>query len=375
MRIAIVHDWLIHPGGAEKVLKEFLYLLQDHDVEIFTLMDYLTEDDRFYYLNGKKTHTSFLQNYSFSKKNYRYGLPLFPNAVEKFDLKNFDVIISSSHSVAKGVKKRSGQMHICYCHTPMRYLWDLRKEYLDDYNLNTGFRKWIINSVLNSIQKWDMRTSRNVDHFIANSKNIQNRIKHNYNRESTVIYPPVDNIFYKNIPTPRTHYVTASRMVRYKKINLIVDAFANLPEHKLVVIGDGPEYNSIAARATPNIEIIRYETNELLRHHLKRAKAFVFASNEDFGITPVEAMACGTPVIAYGKGGILETVVENKTGMFYQHQGVKAIIDAVYKFELNSYSITAHDCEVQAEKFSVQNFRNNISQFLKEHAGIDSHTS
>jgi len=375
MRIAIVHDWLIHPGGAEKVLKEFLYLLQDHEVEIFTLMDYLTDDDRFYYLNGRKTNTSFLQNYSFSKKNYRYCLPLFPNAVEKFNLKDFDVIISSSHSVAKGVKKREGQIHICYCHTPMRYLWDLRKEYLDDYNLNSGLRRWIINGVLNSIQKWDLNNSKNVDHFIANSKNIQNRIKQNYNRESTVIYPPVDNEFYKNSSVQRSYYVTASRMVRYKKINLIVDAFANLPEHKLVVIGDGPEYENIAARSTPNIEIIRYETNELLRHYLQHAKAFVFASNEDFGITPVEALACGTPVIAYGKGGILETVVENKTGMFYQHQGVKAIIDAIYKFELDSDSILAADCELQASKFSVNSFRENISQFLKDHADIDCYTS
>jgi len=375
MRIAIVHDWLIHPGGAEKVLKEFLYLLQDHEVEIFTLMDYLTDDDRFYYLNGRKTNTSFLQNYSFSKKNYRYCLPLFPNAVEKFNLKDFDVIISSSHSVAKGVKKREGQIHICYCHTPMRYLWDLRKEYLDNYNLNSGLRRWIINGVLNSIQKWDLNNSKNVDHFIANSKNIQNRIKQNYNRESTVIYPPVDNEFYKNSSVQRSYYVTASRMVRYKKINLIVDAFANLPEHKLVVIGDGPEYENIAARSTPNIEIIRYETNELLRHYLQHAKAFVFASNEDFGITPVEALACGTPVIAYGKGGILETVVENKTGMFYQHQGVKAIIDAIYKFELDSDSILAADCELQASKFSVNSFRENISQFLKDHADIDCYTS
>lgn len=371
MRIAIVHDWLIHPGGAEKVLKEFLYLLQGHDVEVFTLMDFLTDDDRFYYLDGKKTNTSFLQNYSFSKKNYRYFLPLFPNAVEKFDLRDFDVIISSSHSVAKGVKKREGQVHICYCHTPMRYLWDLRKEYMDDYNLNTGLRRLIINNILNSIQKWDLRTSKNVDHFIANSKNIQSRIKQNYNRDSTVIYPPVDNIFYRNIHAPRTHYVTASRMVRYKKMNLIVDAFANLPQHKLIVIGDGPEYNNIASRLTPNIEIIRYETNELLRHYLKRAKAFIFASNEDFGITPVEAMACGTPVIAYGKGGILETVVENETGMFYQHQGVKAIIDAVYRFEHKIDSIKAIDCENRAALFSVNSFRKNISQFFKEHGGID----
>lgn len=375
MKIALVHDWLIHPGGAEKVLKEFLYLLKDHDVEVFTLFDYLTEDDRFYYLEGRKTNTSFLQKLPFSKKNYRYCLPFFPAAIKAFDLSKFDLIISSSHSVAKGVRKRKGQMHICYCHTPMRYLWDLRKEYLEDYKLNFGVKKWVINGILNSIKKWDAKNSQEVDHFIANSKNIQGRIKNNYNRDSTVIYPPVDNVFYNNIGTQRTHYVTASRMVPYKKMGLIVDAFANLHDHKLVVIGDGPDYDEILSKSAPNIEIIRYDSNELLRHYLKRAKAFVFASNEDFGITPVEAMACGTPVIAYGKGGILETVIENKTGIFYQHQTVKAIIDAVYQFESNIDKIKAEDCENQAANFSVDTFRKNITHFLKEHTGIDCYHS
>jgi glycosyltransferase involved in cell wall biosynthesis len=371
MKIAVVHDWLIHPGGAEKVLKEILFLLQNHEVEIFTLFDYLSEDDRYYYLDGRNTQTSFLQKYPLSKTKYRYFLPLFPRAIRKFNLKKFDLIISCSHSVAKGVKKQPGQLHICYCHTPMRYLWDLRKEYLDDYKLNTGIKKWVVNGILNSIKRWDFRNSQQVDFFIANSKNIQGRIKKNYQRDSTVIYPPVDTSFYKNTGAGRNYYVTASRMVPYKKMSLIVDAFANLPDHKLVVIGDGPDYNLILSKSAHNIEIIRYDSNELLRHYLKRAKAFVFASNEDFGITPVEAMACGTPIIAYGKGGIIETVVENKTGIFFQHQTVKAIIDAVYKFESNVHPISAMDCENQAALFSVESFRQNLSHFLKKHAGID----
>lgn len=371
MKIALVHDWLIHPGGAEKVLKEFIYLLQNHDVEIFTLLDFLNDDDRQYYLSGKKTHTSFLQSYPGIKKNYRYYLPFFPKAIKQFNLSKFDVIISSSHSVAKGVKKREGQVHICYCHTPMRYLWDQRNEYLHDYRLNMGFRKLIINSILNGIQKWDKKNSAEVDFFIANSKNIQGRIEECYQRKSDVIYPPVDNEFYTNLHVERTHYVTASRMVPYKKMCLIVDAFSNLPDHKLVVIGDGPEYSKIVKRAASNVEIIRYDTNQLLKYYLSRAKAFVFASNEDFGITPVEAMACGTPIIAYAKGGVLETVVENKTGMFYQHQVVKSIIDAVYKFESDIHKFKAEDCEERAAKFSVKEFRKNISNFLKEKANID----
>ncbi len=371
MKIALIHDWVIHPGGAEKVLKELLFLLQKHEVEIFTVLDFLNEDDRSYYLNGKQTNTSFLQNYPRIKKNYRYYLPFFPRAIQRFDLKDYDVIISSSHSVAKGVKKREGQIHICYCHTPMRYLWDQRKEYMDDYRLNFGLRKVVIDKILNRIKRWDLKTSEKVDHFISNSKNIQNRIKNCYNRDSEVIYPPVDNVFYNNINAVRTHYVTASRMVPYKKMCLIVEAFSNLPDHKLVVIGDGPDYNKISTQAASNIEIIRYDSNQLLRHYLKRAKGFVFASNEDFGITPVEAMACGTPVIAYGKGGILETVIENKTGMFYQHQGVKSIIDAIYKFESMIDQIKAEDCVEQAKKFSVPVFRSRISQYLKEKAGID----
>jgi glycosyltransferase involved in cell wall biosynthesis len=373
MKIALIHDWLIHPGGAEKVLKEFLYLLQDHDVEVFTLLDFLSDDDRHYYLGGRKTQTSFLQGYPRIKKNYRYYLPLFPKAIGRFDLKKFDLIISSSHSIAKGVRKKPGQMHICYCHTPMRYLWDLRREYMKDYNLNFGIRKLVIGNILNSLKRWDYKNAQEVDFFIANSINIQKRIKNSYSRQSVVIYPPVDNVFYHNKNVPRTQYVAASRMVPYKRMSLIVEAFSNLPDHKLVVIGDGPEYDKIHAQAAPNIEIIRYDSNELLRHYLKRAKAFVFASNEDFGITPVEAMACGTPVIAYGKGGILETVIENKTGMFFKHQGVKSIIDAVYKFESAIHTFKAEDCEAQAAKFSVQVFRESISKFLKDHAGIECH--
>lgn len=371
MRIALVHDWLIHPGGAEKVLKELIFLLQKHDVEIFTLLDFLNEDDRQYYLDGRKTHTSFLQSYPGIRKNYRYYLPFFPKAIRQFNLNDFDVIISSSHSVAKGVKKRDGQIHICYCHTPMRYLWDQRKEYLRDYHLNIGVRKLVINTILNRIQKWDLKNSDKVDFFIANSINIKNRIEECYHRSSEVIYPPVDNLFYTNPHVDRTHYVTASRMVPYKKMCLIVDAFSNLPDHKLVVIGDGPEYAKIVKRATSNVEIIRYDTNQLLKYYLSKAKAFVFASNEDFGITPVEAMACGTPIIAYAKGGVLETVVENKTGMFYQHQGVKSIIDAVYKFEASIDKFKAEDCEERASKFSVTEFRSRISTFLKEKANID----
>lgn len=375
MKIAIIHDWLIHPGGAEKVLKELLQLLENHEVEIFTLLDFLNEDDRHYYLGGRNTNTSFLQKYPRIEKNYRFYLPFFPRAIKKFDLSRFDAIISSSHSVAKGVKKRKGQIHICYCHTPMRYLWDLRDEYLNDYRLNAGLTKIAMTRILNRIKKWDKKNSEQVDFFIANSENIQARIKNNYNRDSTVIYPPVDNVFYYNKNLERKYYVTASRMVPYKKMALIVEAFSNLPDHKLVVIGDGPDYTKIAEKASANMEIIRYDSNELLRHYLKRAKAFIFASNEDFGITPVEAMACGTPVIAYGKGGVLETVIEGKTGMFYRHQSVKSIIDAVYKFESERENIKSIDCEKQAEKFSIQVFQQQMSKFLKEHANIDCYHS
>lgn len=370
MKIAVIHDWLINPGGAEKVLREILDLVSNHDVQIYTLFDFLNEDDRYYYIHNRETKTSYLQSIPNIKNNYRYFLPLFPKAIRSFNLKEYDIIISSSHSVAKGVRKLPQQIHICYCHTPMRYVWDLRKQYLKDYKLEKGITKSIINGIMNNIRNWDLKTSEQVDYFISNSKNVQERIKMNYKRDAMVIYPPVDTKFYSPVFEKDNYYITASRMVPYKKIELIVEAFSNLPDKKLVVIGDGPDYKKIIQLKNQNIDIIKFDTSELLRHYLQKAKAFVFASNEDFGITPVESMACGTPIIGYGKGGLLETVIPDETGIFFQFQTTKSIIDAIYRFEDNWNVEKSKKCVKQAEKFTTEVFRKQMSQFLFEKANI-----
>jgi glycosyltransferase involved in cell wall biosynthesis len=370
-KIALIHDWFITGGGSEKVVREILHLLRNEQVDVFTLMDFLPEEDRRYFLHGKRTHTSFLQRMPLAAKNYRYYLPLFPPAIEQFDLHEYDVVISSSHSVAKGVKLREGQVHLCYCHTPMRYLWDMRKKYISDHKLNRGWRKWITRPVLSAIRKWDYDTSARVSWFIANSENIRDRIRRNYKREAEVVYPPVDTEFYQLHLPKEDFYVTASRMVPYKKVQLIVEAFSEMPGKRLVVIGDGPEYGKIKALSKGHaIEIIRFDTTEVLRYYLQRAKAFVFAAEEDFGITPVEAQACGTPVIAYGKGGALETVIDGKTGIYFHQQSIKSIIDAVYRFENLEQPFDPLACRAHALQFSKEIFYEGFSAALKKHTGI-----
>lgn len=372
MKIALVHDWFINPGGSEKVVRNILGLLRQHDVELFALMDFFREDDRQYFLEGKRVHTTFLQHAPLARNKYRYYLPLFAQAVQQLDMSGFDCVISSSHSVAKGVRTHEDQPHLCYCHTPMRYLWDMRKTYMSDHRLDRGWRRWVSRPVLNSLRKWDFRTAADVDYFVANSENVKERIRRNYHREAEVVYPPVDTLFYQPYSDKEDFYVTASRIVPYKRVELIVDAFLEMPGRRLVVIGDGPNYEAVKRRCKgTNVEIIRFDTREVLRYYLQRAKAFVFAAEEDFGITPVEAQACGTPVIALGRGGALETVVAGETGIFFRHQTVKDIIDAVYGFENLEVPLKASRCRQNAERFSKQVFQKGFSQMLKKHLNIE----
>lgn len=370
MRIAVIHDWLITVGGSEKVLRELLYLLRNHDTELFTLMDFLSDEDRERFIFGKKSRTSFLQYIPGIRENYKYFFSLFPRAIQSLKTEGFDVIISSSHSVAKSVQKHPGQIHISYCHTPMRYLWDMRQQYMSDYGLNKGWKRWIAKPLMQNIRNWDFVTSSDVDFFIANSKYIQIRIKNNYHRDSTVIYPPVNTDFFVPFDKKESYYVTASRLVPYKRIDLIARAFSEMPDKKLIIIGDGPAWKKIKSISAPNIEMIKYDTLEVLRYYLQRAKAFVFAAEEDFGITPVEAMACGTPVIAFGKGGVLETVVDEITGIFFYHQSVKSIVDAVYRFENIQNRFEPDKIRQQALKFNRQRFHEEMAAFLQKYAGI-----
>lgn len=352
-KVAIIHDWLVTYAGAERVLEQLLVLFPNAD--LFTLVDFLPDSDRSM-LVGRKVTTSFIQKLPFARKRYRQYLPLMPLAVEQFDLSDYDLIISSSHAVAKGVITGPAQRHISYVHSPMRYAWDLQHQYLRESGLDKGIKGFITQYLLHRLRLWDMRTANGVDVFVANSQFIAQRIWKVYRRKSQVVYPPV----YVQDFTPNydkeDFYVTASRMVPYKKIDIIVEAFKQMPNRRLVVIGDGPDFDkiSVIAKDCVNIELLGFQPFEVLKSYLQRAKGFVFAAEEDFGITPVEAQACGTPVIAFGKGGALETVKSGETGLFFTQQNSRAIIEAITEFEQHSWS--GELCRLQSEQFSTECF-------------------
>jgi glycosyltransferase involved in cell wall biosynthesis len=356
MRVAIVHDWLVVYGGAERVLEQMIDCFPDAD--LFSLVDFLPERSC---LRGKPVRTSFIQKLPFAKKRYRAYLPLMPLAIEQFDLSGYDLVLSSSYAVAKGVLTGPDQVHVSYVHSPIRYAWDLQHQYLRESNLQHGLRSALARTLLHYIRGWDARSANGVDHFIANSHFIERRITKAYRRDSTVIHPPVAIDSLGIGESKDDFYLTASRMVPYKKIDLIVEAFSATPHRQLVVIGDGPQMSKIRAKAGPNVRILGYQPFEVLKDHLQRAKAFVFAAEEDFGISVLEAQACGTPVIALGKGGALETVVDLKhsapTGLFFMQQTVADLNAAVDRFEQNAQRFSPLAARANAERFSAPVFR------------------
>ncbi|WP_419828358.1 glycosyltransferase family 4 protein [Methylobacterium sp.] len=363
MKVALIHEWLTTYAGSDKVLAEMATVFPEAD--IFCLINFLSEKDKNHF-KGRTITTSFLQKIPLSSKYYTYMLPLMPLAIEQHDLSKYDLIISNCHAVAKGVITTQRQLHICYCYTPMRYAWDLQHHYLN----HSGFgsiRRALAQYFLHRMRIWDYRTANSVDHFIACSKYIGRRIWKTYRRESTVIYPNVDTSHYTLAVTPREDfYVTASRMVPYKQMQLIVEAFTKMPDKKLVVIGDGPKFRYAKSIATPNIQMMGFQPNPVLLDHLQRCKAFIFASEEDFGIAPLEAQACGTPVIAYGRGGAQETVVDGVTGLHFHEQTTDAIIDAVQRFEIVEDRFDRQTIREHAERFSTQSFRAAFSRYVAE---------
>jgi glycosyltransferase involved in cell wall biosynthesis len=291
-----------------------------------------------------------------------------PLAVEQFDLSGYDLVISSNHAVAKGVITGPRQVHISYVHTPIRYAWDLQHQYLRESGLERGLKAWIARLSLHYLRLWDSRTAHGVDGFLANSKYIARRIRKTYGRESKVVYPPVDVARFTMRADKEDFYLAASRMVPYKRMPMIVEAFVAMPERQLVVIGDGPELQRIKAlaRDASNVTILGYQSTEVLADYMARARAFVFAAEEDFGITPVEAQACGTPVIAYGAGGALETVVSSadpkkRTGLFFRNQTADAVRNSVCEFEAAD-EFRPEVCRANAERFSIENFRQELRQ-------------
>ena len=369
MKTAIVHDWLITYAGAERVLEEIIRLFPDAD--LYALLDFIPGDKRDF-IQNKPVRTSFIQKFPFARKKYRSLLPFMPLAIEQFDMSDYDLVISSNFAVAKGVITGPDQLHICMCYSPMRYAWDLTHHYLHAAGMSTGIKGWLAKYCLHKIRIWDCRAANGVDEFIAISDYIAARIMKAYRRDSTVIYPPVDTDRFSLCTAKEDFYLTASRMVPYKKIDLIVEAFSMMPDKKLTVIGDGPDFKKVKSKAGPNVTLLRFQPHNNLKDYMQRARAFVFAAEEDFGIVPVEAQACGTPVIAYGKGGALETVENGLSGIFFYKQETDAIMDAVRRFENMEHQFNPNEIRENALKFSADRFRTQLTTYINK--AIEKHS-
>jgi glycosyltransferase involved in cell wall biosynthesis len=367
LKIAIVHEWFVNYAGSERVVEQILNIFPQAD--LFAVVDFLDDSQRGF-IQNKKVITTFIQNLPFAKTKFRQYLLLMPLAIEQLDLSAYDLIISSSHAVAKGVLTAPHQLHISYVHSPIRYAWDLQHQYLKESNLERGIKSWIARWILHQIRIWDTRTANGVDIFIANSKFISRRIQKVYRRSAEVIYPPVDLQNYTLCEQKQDFYLTASRLVPYKRIDLIVEAFSQMGDRQLIVIGDGEQMARIRTKASRNIKFLGHLEPDLLRGYMQNAKAFVFASEEDFGITPVEAQACGTPVIAYGRGGVSESVrgldCDRPTGVFFAEQTVAGIREAVLEFEENSDRILPMTCRENAMRFSTERFQTEFLEFVEQ---------
>lgn len=377
-RVGLVHDWLPVYAGAERVLEQMIHAYPGADV--FSLIDFIPENQRGF-LQEKEVTTSFIQSLPFAKTKYRYYLPFAPAAIEQFDLDDYDVVVSSSYAVAKGALTRADQLHISYVHSPMRYAWDLHHEYLRESGLTSGLRSMVARAILHYMRLYDTMTANRVDVFLANSQHVARRIWKTYRRKAQVIYPPVDVNRFELQEEKEDFYLAMSRLVPYKRMDLIVEAFAAMPDKELVVIGDGPDMRKIEKLAGPNVTLLGYQPNEAVEHYMRNARAFVFAAEEDFGIVPVEAQACGTPVIAYGKGGALETVVPGKTGVFFQEQDVAHVKAAIDDFEAVEERLNPEEIRANAERFSHDVFRSIFTRtvnrayarFIDEHSVANQH--
>lgn len=364
LRVAIVHEWLDTYAGSERVLEQLLRSYPEADV--FAVVDFLTGPDR-EMLRGRKVTTSFIQRLPGARRRFRNYLQLMPIAVEQFDLAGYDLILSSHHAVAKGVITGPDQVHVCYVHSPMRYAWDMQAEYLHQSGMERGLRSLYARWLLHRLRGFDVRSANGVDLFIANSRYIARRIRKAYRRDAEVVAPPVDVQRFQPGHDTRRDYVVVSRMVPYKRVDLVVEAFRGLPDRRLLVIGDGTEREKIAALTSgaPNIELLGRLPQDALLRTLQQARAFVFAAEEDFGIAMVEAQACGTPLIVYGRGGaadIIDPDAGPPTGVLFDEQTPEAIRNAVWRFERDEALMTPERCRANALRFSPDAFARGIAE-------------
>ena len=355
MKLAIVHDWLTNMGGAEQVIINFKEIYKD--APIYTTFYNPEKLDK--KLRNIDVRTSYLQKKKMVTNHKKY-FPFMPMAFEKFDLNEYDVILSSSSSCAKGARKGKNGIHICYCHTPMRYAWEKQAEYTENMN---PIKKVLVNILLWYMRKWDVRTAKNVDYFIANSTEVKNRIKKHYNVDAVVINPPVRCNLFNISDVDGDYYLVLSRLVGYKRFDLAVKACTELGK-KLVVIGEGPEKEKLETMAGDTVTFLGRQPDEVVKKYMAECKALLFPGEEDFGIVPVEAQACGRPVIAYGKGGILDSTIDGKTGVFFEEQTVDSIKNAIQKFETMSFD--KQQIRKHALEFDEPVFQEKIRKFVEE---------
>ncbi|NBD16097.1 MAG: glycosyltransferase [Cyanobacteria bacterium] len=367
-KYALVHEWLTPKatGGSELVVKA---ILQRIDADLYALIDFESTNPESY-LYEQKIGTTFLQHFPLARNGVQKYLPLLPFAIEQLDLHEYDIILSSSHAVAKGVITSPYQTHICYCHTPMRYVWELTFEYLKQSKIGTGIPGILTRYLLHQLRQWDVISANRVDYFIANSHHTAKRIWRCYRRPAEVIYPPVDIQRFSFQAEKEDFYLTVSRLVSYKRISLIIEAFNQL-QRPLVIIGSGPQFSELQKQAQPNIKLLGTQPNAVVEDYLAKAKAFVYAACEDFGIALVEAQACGTPVIAYGAGGAKETVKDlqaypdTATGLLFSPQTSSALVEAVEMFESKQEKLIPEQIYQHATRFSTQQFHTAYWQFIE----------
>lgn len=355
-KTAIVHDWFCNMGGGDKVAEAFLDIMPDSPVYTSCYLEKSLTPR----LKAADIKASFLQKHLNQKKdNHQSFLPLMPIAFESFDMNPYDIVLSSSSCCAKGVITRPDAIHICYCHTPMRYAWEFFGEYTEGMK---PFKRKLIGLVMNYIRMWDAVSANRVDYFIANSNNVAKRIWKHYRRKATVVYPPIDTEYFTPGKEDGEFYLCVSRLVKYKRIDLAVRA-CNQLKAPLVVIGQGAEYDYLKKTAGATVKVLGRQSDDVIREHYRRCRALIFPGEEDFGMTPLEAQACGRPVIAYRKGGAVETVIDGKTGVFFEEQTVESLIQGIKK--LDSITIEKNICRENAERFSVQAFHENLRKEIE----------
>jgi glycosyltransferase involved in cell wall biosynthesis len=362
MKIAVVHEWLASYAGSERVVEQILHLYPQAD--LFSLVDFLPADLRGAILN-KPVTTSFLQNLPWAKQHFRQYLPLMPLAIEQFNLQAYDLVISSNHAVAKGVLTRPHQLHLSYVHTPVRYAWDLQHQYLQTAGLNRGLKSLVVNPVLHYLRLWDLASAYRVDQFVANSQFVARRITKTYRRPAKVIYPPVAVENFSPEQPRQDFFLCVSRFVPYKRVDLVVAAFTQLGL-PLVMIGTGPEFAKVQAMAGPNIQFLGFQPDSIVKQYLETCRAFIYAAEEDFGITLVEAQAAGAPVITYRQGGASETVLPGQTGILFAEQSVESLVAAVQQFLHEPPTLKPIDRHLHACQFSQACFRKNFGEFVNE---------